>query len=386
MRALLLLVAFLISYGSLYPFQFAAHEGSVAELLGLLADLDIPTTRGDIVGNILLFLPYGIVGHLAAQHSPRPAFSGWVIALLGILLAVALQVAQVWLPARVPAIGDAIVNTVGLAIGFAIGALAGKRLLSLGLSADTAMLVPLTLLLLWLAYRWFPLVPTLDLQNVRNAVKPVFLSPQIDPTRIFHTAVAWFAWFLIAGATPLRRWPLWLLGTAALAATALQPFFVGNRLALNNLLGLAVALLALPLARRSHAAALACAGLLLALLLSGIAPYDFVSTPGRFEWLPFNGFLEGNMARNTLNLIEKCYLYGALLFLLQQNGSRPGAAAFTAALWLAVIEFLQLWVPGRTAEITDPLLALCLAFAFARSRSAVPARRGGGSTPRRRIA
>ena len=55
---LLAVIAFLIIYGSLYPFSFAAIEGaSPFELLGTLSFAR--TTRSDIAANVLLYLPLG---------------------------------------------------------------------------------------------------------------------------------------------------------------------------------------------------------------------------------------------------------------------------------------------------------------------------------------
>ena len=51
----------------------------------------------------------------------------------------------------------------------------------------------------------------------------------------------------------------------------------------------------------------------------------------------------------------------ATLYLLWLGGWRWHDAAAITAGWLLVIEVLQLWVPGRTAELTDPLLAIVLA-------------------------
>ena len=55
---LLAVIAFLIAYGSLYPFRFAGFDG--AGPLELLQRLSFArTTRADLAANVLLYLPLG---------------------------------------------------------------------------------------------------------------------------------------------------------------------------------------------------------------------------------------------------------------------------------------------------------------------------------------
>ena len=67
-RWLLVVVAFLIVYGSLYPFRFEGVE--VAGIRDLLARLTwARTTRSDIAANVLLYLPFGACfGWLLAER------------------------------------------------------------------------------------------------------------------------------------------------------------------------------------------------------------------------------------------------------------------------------------------------------------------------------
>ena len=53
--------------------------------------------------------------------------------------------------------------------------------------------------------------------------------------------------------------------------------------------------------------------------------------------------------------------YGSTIWLLRTLGWRLTTAAVAVALLLAAIEVVQIHLPGRVAEITDPVLALILA-------------------------
>jgi len=62
-----------------------------------------------------------------------------------------------------------------------------------------------------------------------------------------------------------------------------------------------------------------------------------------------------------LTFLRKCFWYGSAIWLLRAAGWRLARAAVAVALLLGAIEGIQIHLPGRVAEITDPLLALILA-------------------------
>jgi hypothetical protein len=65
-----------------------------------------------------------------------------------------------------------------------------------------------------------------------------------------------------------------------------------------------------------------------------------------------------------LVFLRKCFWYGSVVWLLRAAGWRLWVAAFAITLLLCVIEISHLHIVGRTAETTDPLLALILAAVF----------------------
>lgn len=56
MGLLLFLVACLITYGSLYPFEFSQDGVNQAAIDAFLASWSVPSSRGDILGNVVLFI------------------------------------------------------------------------------------------------------------------------------------------------------------------------------------------------------------------------------------------------------------------------------------------------------------------------------------------
>jgi hypothetical protein len=120
------------------------------------------------------------------------------------------------------------------------------------------------------------------------------------------------------------------------------------------------------------------AGLLLALAVPvvvahGLEPFQLMATPGPFSWLPFRNSLSNALELNMLALLEKAFLYSTLLWLITCLGAPVTVAVLGVAPVLLLIEVAQRWLPGRSAEITDPLLAIALGLLLSAARSAAPA-------------
>ncbi|MEP6558635.1 MAG: hypothetical protein ABJB17_09140, partial [Burkholderiales bacterium] len=296
-------------------------------------------------------------------------------AALALSYAWALQYLQFWYPSRDPVGSDAVFNCAGLLVGLLLTAAVKPALHETSNQLDRSdPLWPalLGLLLLWLAYRWFPLVPTLDLGEMKHALKPLLLHPRWDLPHVLHDIAAWSLWFWLARHGPLR--PLkapWAAVLVALGVLAGEPLFVGGSISLSNVLGLGIALLLrhsiVPLAtaaRPRQPADLALVILLASsITVSELAPFVF-DGKNQFLWLPFAGMLSGSMVLNTASLIEKCYLYGGVLVLLARIGMDWRVGACMLAAGLGALEGLQTLVPGRTPESTDAVMVVLLAISF----------------------
>src|SRR5687767_6727347 len=59
---LMFLFAGLITYGSLYPFRFTLPDSHSLAWAKLFLDWSLVTGKGDALGNVGLFIPFGFVG------------------------------------------------------------------------------------------------------------------------------------------------------------------------------------------------------------------------------------------------------------------------------------------------------------------------------------
>ncbi|HEV8657370.1 MAG TPA: VanZ family protein [Thermoanaerobaculia bacterium] len=75
-----------------------------------------------IIGNILLFVPWGFLTFIAFYSVDRPTVQTYVLTiLLGFTFTVLIEAWQYFLPSRVADINDVIWNTVGTVLGAILG-------------------------------------------------------------------------------------------------------------------------------------------------------------------------------------------------------------------------------------------------------------------------
>lgn len=71
---------------------------------------------GQVVGNLLLLLPVGLLGPIAL-----PAMSGWIrVFLVALGISAAIEVAQLWITNRSADVDDVLINVTGALLGYAI--------------------------------------------------------------------------------------------------------------------------------------------------------------------------------------------------------------------------------------------------------------------------
>ncbi len=306
----------LIAYGSIYPFQFATGAGA---RLGGLVDIwhQIPS---DVIENILAFLPIGVAFRLTSERRVRRL--DFVIAGL---VAILLQLVQLWLPTRNPALTDAFWNTVGLGAGaWATGLL-----------------------------RWVGDRPA--------AFSPVGLA--LLSLFVLHILIALFVWSGHGGGFEAYR--LKTEWRASNWLTPVLPWLAG---------ALAMAPLLRP--RMKQAARLAVTALLVTIIWQGLTPITFVHIP--FQWVPIKGLISSFTWNLALTIVWKIFAYAALTRLLMLAAAPPRPTLVFVVALVLLIEIAQSRLGSGTPDITEPLLALLCAWGILQEASVHAMRVGGG--------
>ena len=354
-------IAILITYGSLYPFRFhsSLSNGPIHWLIGTW---HTPTGRGDFLANLLLYLPFGLFSFQALRAPSKSARIALVIAG-GVALSVSLELAQFYDQGRDSAMADVYANTAGTALGAAAGALLShKRRPSLGLTFNHR---PFVLLLLgsWVGYRLTPFAPTIDLHKYWMALKPLVFSPTMPLLDLYRYTVITLVLAVLLDAIlgPVRSRmailflvPALLLARVLILDTVLSPAEV-----VGGALGIAVS--GLPLSKlraRSQLIAGLFAGVV---VIQGLEPFHFSATAHSFGWTPFLGFMQGSTEVNIRSLFEKVFSYGALVWLTTRAGCNFMLAVGLTGGLVLCLRLGQVFLPGRSAEITDVIILLMLA-------------------------
>ncbi len=101
--------------------------------------------------------------------------------------------------------------------------------------------------------------------------------------------------------------------------------------------------------------------LLCALVLAErLAPFQFTVHGRDFGWIPFHSFIYGSIEVNIMSFFEKAFLYGSLIWLMGKAGLRLGISIGVVTLMLFVTSWVETYLAGRSAEITDAMMALVM--------------------------
>jgi VanZ family protein len=363
----LLLVILVILYGSLFPFVFQERSFPGGAFFYLLSTWRVWDGRGDLLANILLYMPFGFF----AVNAIRPrshAVSRFFLALIGgVLLSGGVEMAQFNDAGRVTSMGDVYANAIGAAVGALVGVLLDRSWRWPFVGELAATPAETLLLTMFFAYRLFPYVPVIDLHKYWHAVRPMLLTPSMPPEEFFRYLVTWL--FIAALVDALYGWRRFLFLFPLLCGLefAGKVIIIGAELKLNDLLSAAVAwVIWIVLLRLRSGKFVLLASVFAAMIaIDRLQPFRFEAAPHAFGWVPFGSFMRGSIAVDIQAFCQKFYEYGGLIWLLHRGGMRLRAGTLLTASLLLATSFAERWLPGRSAEITDAIMALILGGMFA---------------------
>ncbi|MFV0277586.1 MAG: VanZ family protein [Parahaliea sp.] len=354
----------LIIYGTLFPFDFHADAGTGGILAAFVHSASLPPGPGDLLSNIVLFLPFGFFGVQALPARMSTLTRLVLVVALGVAGSLGIEIAQSFLAMRNTSVYDLGLNSLSVLIGALAGSVNWHRWIESGavLGARPRSIFPLLMIAAWAAYRLFPYVPTIDVQQVKDALKPLLAMtplPLADTVRHFGIVLA-LALLLQTVLPPARaRLALVLLALGAIAA---KPFIVTKVIWPAEFVA-AIAALTVWFALLSQVASRTLIVTVIfaaALTFQGLSPFELRAEAAHFSFIPFSGFEWGSMAVNLQSFLEKVFLYGTLLWLIVQAGgsARLGLGLALVVTFTLAMEIAQRHIIGRSPEISDPILAL----------------------------
>jgi len=364
----------LIASASLYPFdaQWRPLLESLLDGLPRLREWREPSQRDAIV-NLLLYLPFGLLGSMALENSRSAALRIIAPVLGAAMLSLGVEIAQHALPPRDPSLADWVLNVASAGVGTLLAAIysalpvrpLSRRLQRIALGPAPALLVAL-----WLIAHLAPFVPRLRPGRIESAIETSISLSLAWPTVFYYLAC-----YLVLAAllhALLRRPYFWSAVLALFVASLVSRLlFVGQHLSPSEVIGAFGALSSVLLLRRldlqlwpSRAFAMAA----LAVFVAGIWPVTPVAaaTPAAAEpiWLPFAELAGLPADPGALPLLERLFLGIGLAWLAVHGGTRLLPPLPLVILIALTVEFLQQWIPGRVPDTTD-VAALLIGAALA---------------------
>ena len=405
LRRLLLCYWLFIVYASFIPFFFNLDPNFLRWRLDILVSKSLyrALTRwlwSDIIGNILLYFPFGLLW-LASLRSgrwlARSSIAPLVIGTIGLCAGLIIEVGQTFSPYRNPSMLDAFCN----GIGALMGATAGNFLFRAMRGSPGHSIVWLAhnrpgrivlgfLLLASITDSYYPFRVVFDMPTLGSNLRriyttqlwPAFPSTWIDlifDKGIIFVAVGYVLFRAQQHAnrrlSALRSWIR--AGLAAVAIEGGKIFLVGPTFQLANIFVSAVGALcgvtiipALsclePIRRRPQAVLLAV--MLAMLCYFELWPFDWINTAelpakiAQIEGLPLVSYFVSRPQVALLDLAKKLFLALPLGFLaaaaspFRTADRRVRYTVLLAAVISLVLEACQLAIRSRVPSVTDVLI------------------------------
>jgi VanZ family protein len=316
----------------------------------------------DVALNILLYAPLGLFGFLSLTHVRRRAVRVAVPVAIGFALSFSMEILQLFDLGRDSGALDVLNNTAGAGVGVLFGVLFENSLSKLQHYRGLASLL---LLICFVLYQLSPFLPEGSVVSLRDKLTTLMAVGDFSIRICLISLVEWLAVARLVEATIDIEWrsrtyfAIWMLiptrmlidgrttTAAELAGAALA--YVVWRYGLQDF------------SRRAQLLVVLFTSLI---IFRGLAPYQFTNTAAPFSWIPFRALFAADRLAAITIFLGKAFAYGTFVWLLRNSGWRMRYAAVVAAATLGAIEAAQMFLPGRVPEITDPLVALLLAWVF----------------------
>ncbi|MDD4273145.1 MAG: VanZ family protein [Desulfobacter postgatei] len=354
-------VCFIIAYGSFFPFNFQFNMEQLIQDLKNFFSFNSRSGLSDTISNFVLFLPFGFIG---AKAFGDLRYSSGIIFISGILFAYGLQVVQIFIPERIPSLRDVLWNAAGCTAGEI-----GARWIKLPTFQEenkphfARFYVQVGVCACWIVSQLIPFVPSIDLQAIKTSLKPLLIYHEFS----WSSCLAYTGCWLTAGsfasdAFRPRRPGLYFILAAAMVL-CLQTVIVTRSVSVSNFLGtiLAMILWILFFNRAKMKPRTLLVVILTVIFINGFFPLQFTAPSGSFQFMPFHGFLSGNMLNNSITLFEKIFIYAGLVVLLRILTQNHIISVSIACFWVLLIEVLQMFTLNHSPEITDPLMVVVIA-------------------------
>ena len=366
-----------IVYGSLFPlteWRTPPHGLLQTWQMALHGHL----SRSDLLTNLLVYIPLGFLFSSAVPARLGAFLRLFVTISFGFLLSISMEYIQLFLPARTSSPVDLLLNTLSTFIGaFASVCMGnesslGRRLrlwrdtyVQPGAGAD----IGLAIIAVWGATQLAPFVPSLDVGDLKNGLKPIWQTVH-DMSRFNGYRMITYGLNICSlGAVLLlikkirSNAPTYLLLYCGIVLV-LKISIVGRQLSLEALAGLCAGVILISGLLRFPRGGLIVVGsscAAAAYIVDVFRPDTTTVELHTFNWIPFGSQMAENMS-GIGSILDGLWPFAALSFFVSASASADrkinGVISCVCVVVIVfVLEYAQSCVPGRYPDITTVLLA-----------------------------
>ena len=356
-------ILLLIAYGHLYPFQFKDLQTGMAEIRQMLLEI-VPTSFADMASNVAVFIPFGFLG-VRSFHSPLRLFlHSLQITLIGFVFAYLLQISQLFVETRVPSLLDALLNTAGCAIGAVAGTIDQFRFFGGQRGKELWLTAPLLLAGCIVLHMLLPLIPAMDLATLQNTFLPIYVKYHYNYPSIFKYFTFWLVFVQLISAGLRKNVPSFRMLTFICMLLLFQTIIASKQIGYSLLIGSGGAWIAWFFLRRLSNKMIIWIMILLLFIYQthySLYPFHFASYNQDFNWLPFQGFMQGDILHNTVVFFRKIFIFGSFMLFLEGLGMNWWLYTTIGVSWIGIMEVIQIQLEGHIPEISDPFITLLVA-------------------------
>jgi VanZ family protein len=344
----LLLVIAVIVYLSLYPwsFNFAVHANPLEVLLHSWPDEMDAFALRDAAINIAFYVPLGLAAFLAFAPGRSRAVAVGAAFLLGLLLSIAMELAQVYVPTRVSSMADVLFNCVGTLMG-ALTALRFQAMFEALTHRSYRQFACSSTLLLacWAGYHLYPFFPFVNTARLGYEMHVLLHPDSLLAAEILANTAEWFTVALALDALFGRLRLRWIV-LAVCLRIAVRPILITRPFGLDEFLGAA---LVLPLWVVFGRKARLRAGLFLlagSIVLRELTRVHFSHLPEDFSPVSV--------------LFRRAFDGGGVVWLLNRTGLSYARAGIPVVATLAVFAGMQRYLAMPESAIPDAILTFLM--------------------------
>lgn len=362
MRSIFLFSIFVIIYGSLFPFDFQyvnwANEGRRM----LFSTSFFGGKITDILSNILLFIPLGFSGsELISRHTKSEKFYIY-LCFFAFILAIGLQILQIYIPQRFPAFYDAVWNIIGTFVGILLANFMARRYPHI-LNSDNKISL-FILLSSWIFFLLLPFIFSFEKSLLTQNINAHISLEEYKLANIFIFTGIWLAFErLLDEMVYIKKNILFSLESVLILTTVLKIFTFNNVIEPEIFLGGIIAVIISKSSFYKNRAAYKCIALILipSMFYYSLYPFEFTNNPYKdFIWIPFAELFSSNILGTLRTLFFKIFVYGAIVWTVYKSFPNAKSTAFLLIIYASSIEFLQHQTLLRIGGLTEILLVILL--------------------------